>query len=450
LETDSKGAIQSVDRAFENVLGWPEELLLGQGVSEVISFGESSGSWNSEEVVAEVLRKGIAVALPPGTYLRAADGTLRAVEGLIAPDRDCSRALFVLRCRELETTSQDSLSRYWALADFVLETCGAGYLVLDRDLKVVRASSNFFERIGFEPEAVIGRSVLDFPGGLFRQEAVLARLREGFVQKTPLESCPVSTTLGKLGDRSFEIAARPLGTGDPPLGLLVVLRDVSHRKRLEQERHEAMVNLERVVEAAPLIFWMCDSSGLIQTSVGGGLKSLGLEPRALVGTHFEEHLAQQPERERLLTAFQEALQGVPQVFDTHYRGRFYRSHFFPHRDAAGNIVGVVGTCLDLTETETLEGALTEAKRNLNAVLHLLPSEIMWLDQEGNVTDVSGPASALLGRSREDILGVPFDGFLSVPSQAVFRELWARQVTGDGLTAELEVKRPDGSTRGVLL
>ena len=67
------------------------------------------------------------------------------------------------------------------------------------------------------------------------------------------------------------------------IGVLGIGRDITQRKKSEQEliRNEALIRT--AVENLPIIFYLIDKDGIFNLSIGAGLKGLGLLPNQVVG-----------------------------------------------------------------------------------------------------------------------------------------------------------------------
>ena len=132
------------------------------------------------------------------------------------------------------------------------------------------------------------------------------------------------------------------------------MRDISKRKRAEQALHESRTLLDAVVNSAPLVLWAVDSEGTVTLSEGRGLDDLGLQAGEMVGRPISDFATARDNVARALAGeeFAEVIELGDKVFQTFYR---------PLRHPNGDIEGVMGVDVDITELKRAETALVAAK-----------------------------------------------------------------------------------------
>ncbi len=453
IELDCEGRVVGLNPAAEWLTGSFVSEVRGKPVQELLPLPSTPDSWQWDEVVARVLRENSTILFPRDFTLLARDGTPRLVAGTVAPrvgeDRSPQGVLLFLWDQTALSPRGQRSSEFRGLADSVLDSMKSGLLILTSELRIARANHAFCQIFGVELEEIVGRTVWDLPGELFRQEQVRMFLQNALEKRVEVNNVPVSSPLEDGSLRVFELTIRVFKAEGFRAGVLILLQDVTVERQLEHECRTSAEALVRVAEAAPLIFWACDEHGVIQTSLGGGLKALGFQPGELVGKRLEPLLVGEAEADRVLTAFRQGLSGITQSLEVHYRGQFYHSQIFPNRDASGKVVGVWGVSLDLTQHRTLETALRIAEQNFRALFELLPCGAVRLDPEARILDCSSTMVEMMGQSREALVGARFEEQLSPESRATLRAAWAEPGNRSGFATELELVRADGSKRDAL-
>ncbi len=112
--------------------------------------------------------------------------------------------------------------------------------------------------------------------------------------------------------------------------------------------------LRTVVTNAPIVLWASDREGKFTLSEGKGLEPQGLKPGELVGQSVFELYRDVPpipaDNRRALNgeSFTATVEVAGLVFDTHYS---------PMRDASGQVIGVTGVSIDITERKRAEEKL---------------------------------------------------------------------------------------------
>jgi diguanylate cyclase (GGDEF)-like protein/PAS domain S-box-containing protein len=114
ITTDRLGAVLQLNRAAEELLGWPREAAAGKPIEEVLRLMSEKTGEALENHVAQCLSTGRAVAIPADTLLVARDGRHIAVTDSLAPiyahDGTVLGTVFVLHDVSHERQLQRELS----------------------------------------------------------------------------------------------------------------------------------------------------------------------------------------------------------------------------------------------------------------------------------------------------------------------------------------------------
>lgn len=118
----------------------------------------------------------------------------------------------------------------------------------------------------------------------------------------------------------------------------------------------------------------------------------------------------------------------------------------PHRNAHGDIVGVIAIVRDATERKRSESALKERERQFRAVFEGAGDALLIFDDDSRFVDVNAAACELYGRSREKLLGRRMEDLRTAAYE--FKDKWREFLRVGHLRGELRVPRPDGTVRDV--
>ncbi len=120
----------------------------------------------------------------------------------------------------------------------------------------------------------------------------------------------------------------------------------------------------------------------------------------------------------------------------------------PVYDETGELVGLEGVALDVTERKEAEAALRASEERYRSLLQTLQEGIWVVDAQGRTTFVNPRMAEMLGYSADEMQGRPVRDFLEPGSDSGLNPLEARQ---RGNTAfELELVRKDGSQVSTLV
>ena len=172
----------------------------------------------------------------------------------------------------------------------------------------------------------------------------------------------------------------------------------------EAEAHER--RLSAVVDNAPIVLFAVDRRGAFTLRRGRLRSGSGLSGDELIGRSVFEVLQRSDRDPRLADYLRRALAGEEFVGSALIDGRVLETHYTPVRDAAGEVVEVIGVALDITERERAREGLVRSEARLEAIVGSTSDGIVTADREGNVIQFNVGAERMFGRPAADVLGRP--------------------------------------------
>ncbi|MBY0527375.1 MAG: PAS domain S-box protein [Gemmataceae bacterium] len=195
-------------------------------------------------------------------------------------------------------------------------------------------------------------------------------------------------------------------------GGVVVIRDITERKRIEEELRRSRERFELAVRGSQDGLWDWD----LETNV------VYFSPRwkAIIGYQDHEiahHIDEwdrrlhPDERETVLAANHAHIDGETPHYEYEYRLRHkdgsYRwilARGVALRDAHGNAYRMAGSHVDVTERRAAEEALREVEESYRAVQAALPVGILIVDGAGGLRTLNASAERMLGRNGDELRG----------------------------------------------
>ncbi|MHB8836812.1 MAG: PAS domain-containing hybrid sensor histidine kinase/response regulator [Candidatus Methylomirabilia bacterium] len=231
----------------------------------------------------------------------------------------------------------------------------------------------YLELFGFLPGTdLAGKPVLDLiaPGSRDQiQECILRRLRGE----------PVPSTYETRGRRvdgpEFDMevnVSQYQENGEDHT--LVILRDISGRKRNERELAERGAMLEQIMDTASVAIFLVDKSGRIVHANRRMAEMFGCSLEDLVGSEYVDHVdptERETGRRKMLALLASKIPAVD--LDRLYR-RKDDTRFWGHlagrryHDAQGNDLGLIGVITDIDARKRSEEALRENQARLDLAL----------------------------------------------------------------------------------
>jgi PAS domain S-box-containing protein len=168
------------------------------------------------------------------------------------------------------------------------------------------------------------------------------------------------TQIGASGD----LSARVDVPGQDELAFLGVAINgmLEDLEKSQIERHEGRARLAMMIERMPAVLWTTDKELRYTSSMGAGLDSLGVKSGGLTGKTLAEYFETNDAQHPSLNAHWRALAGESLTYELHWQKRIFESHVRPLRGPDGEIIGVIGVALDITDRKQLADQLRQSQK----------------------------------------------------------------------------------------
>ena len=230
---------------------------------------------------------------------------------------------------------------------------------------------------------------------------------------------------------------------------LLSLRDVTTRRKAEQDLRESHALFHRIVEEAGEGFFIYDREGRFLMHNATCLNLLGVAAPSVVGKLVEEvlppQIAQNARNQNELVLATGRRVGYELALDTAEGRRNIQVGKGAYRNHRGETVGVIGVVRDITQRKQAEEQLKKSERHFRALIEKSKDSIVLLSAEGRITYVSPPMEQIFGFARDELVGT--DVFFWIHPEDVqdamqrFQE--ALELPDASLTVEMRSRCKDG-------
>jgi PAS domain S-box-containing protein len=168
------------------------------------------------------------------------------------------------------------------------------------------------------------------------------------------------TQIGASGD----LSARLDVPGQDELAFLGVAINgmLEDLEKSQIERHEGRARLAMMIERMPAVLWTTDKELRYTSSMGAGLDSLGVKSGGLTGKTLAEYFETNDAQHPSINAHWRALAGESLTYELHWQKRIFESHVRSLRGPDGEIIGVIGVALDITDRKQLADQLRQSQK----------------------------------------------------------------------------------------
>jgi PAS domain S-box-containing protein len=270
--------------------------------------------------------------------------------------------------------------------------------------------------LGYEPEELVGHSALEF----FHPEDLEQTRTTRSLMPQHHEPYTVSYRIRRKDGSYiwFETTSRWVREpgADEALEMVAVSRDITDRKRIEEELRESQEALRRseqfhrfAVEAGRIGTWDLDleTDECLVSPKMAQLMGYSREQTSVPGSQWQESIIPE-DRASMAFALAATIENDA-PFDLEFRialkdgrERWLYSRAGASRDASGKALRVHGATIDATERKRTEERLRASEERLQRSIDIETVGVIFFKSDGSITDANDAFLRMSGYSREDL------------------------------------------------
>jgi PAS domain S-box-containing protein len=327
----------------------------------------------------------------------------------------------------------------------IFENANDVILTMGFDGRIISMNKSAERLSGYMRGEALGGSILDIiaPEHRGRTLQVVQDLLAG--KKVPLREVVIQS---KDGQRVYVEANRQLIYKDgEPVGIQVIARDITDRKRAEQELQEEKAFTDAVVKSLPGAFFVIDRQGQL-VRWNQGVESLGYSSQELVGVDADTLMAEEDrplakaKREQAFAEGRAMAEGHVLTRD----GLKIPYLFTAQRAIIGDHEYVIGTGIDITERKRMIEALRENEDRYRDLVEHSHALMSTHDLEGRLLSVNIEAARILGYSTEELLKIKMPDLLPSEFRGQFQDYLVKIRSEGAASGLLVVQTRTGERR----
>ncbi|MBS3773103.1 MAG: PAS domain S-box protein, partial [Candidatus Thermoplasmatota archaeon] len=401
--TDMEGTVIYANSAVERLYGYPPDELAGKPV-----FSLNAASADSGAVQREFMDSGFWSG---EVEQRRKDGsTFPALLSLFTVKNEggkVSSAVASVRDITERKRAQRELEEKEAYLENIINTVADPLFVKDRDHNWILLNDAYCSFMGYSRDELLGRSDYDF---FPDEEADVFWEKDEEVFETGQENVNEEKFTDKQGTTHTVITRKKAYTNEKGEQTLVgTIHDISQRKQMEQELEQLSEEQQILLDSTPaMIFWI-DSHGRFVRVNERLAATMDMTADELAGTSLHDlyPAAQAEKYERDNCEVMESgkpKRNIEEPVDTPEGTRWVSTTKVPYRDADGNVVGVIGFSVDITEQKRAEQQIREQKKLARTLLDATHDVALLADVDGTILAVNEAMAEAMDDDREAIVG----------------------------------------------
>ncbi|MDD5142215.1 MAG: PAS domain S-box protein [Methanoregula sp.] len=281
-------------------------------------------------------------------------------------------------------------------------------IVVHRNGKNVYANPEAVRMIKAKvPGDIIGKDILTFVNPEYHERTVesVRKMAEEGIRFHRQEQGIIAVDGEEL---TVEIAVKPISFQGYP-SVMVLMRDITQRKRTEEALFNSQQMLQTVLDTIPQrVFWKDKNSVFLGCNRQNARDAGFSNPADIVGkTDFDYTSAEIAELYRaddrqVMESGQGWINYEEPLVRPDGSKAWLRTSKVPLRDREGNVVGVLGTYEDITEYKRSQEALRESEERFRNIVETTTEWIWEMDLEGHHTFSNPVITTIIGYSMEEI------------------------------------------------
>jgi PAS domain S-box-containing protein len=254
-------------------------------------------------------------------------------------------------------------------------------------------------------------------------------------------------------------AATIRNNNDRIIGVILTFRDVTDRKRIEEEERAGRKRLRMALTAARMVAWEFDPATRMVVTSNNAAEVFGLPPGAIIKNADQGFaLIHRDDVERHLATMMKAFEECG-AYLSHYRMVRPDSGAIIWLEERGHAVSedphkavrLVGVVMDVTERKQQEIRLKESEERLSAVIEAIP-QVVWTAQTNGEFDFGSRRwYDYTGLTPEQTLGIAWTSAVHPDDRAQTATKWQTALaTSEPTEIEYRLRAADGCYRWQLI
>ncbi len=386
------------------------------------------------------------------------DGTMRWVHERARIERDAAgkpmRMIGVCQDITDRIAAEEARRATEARYRMIVETCQEGVWLVDRTWRTIFVNQRMAEMLGYSPEQMIGRTVLDM---MPEDERKATMLRMSARERGIAEQHECRLQHADGHEIWVLMSTNPVADVQSRFdGALAMVTDISERRKMEESLRKSEAQLRLLFKSLPVPAWVFDSKSLRFLAVNeAAIAKYGYTEQEFLSRTILD-IRPGAERERTLDVIANARRGFQESGGWKHvlaDGRTIDVEVASHDLDFGGMSGRVVLARDVTESLRTAAELAQSEERYRHLFNALPDPAWDWDIVQDRSTFSATWSRLLGHApgSKEAEGATWESLLHPEDRERVLASLRRCTDGseNGYEAEYRLRCQDGSYKWVL-
>ncbi|MFP4655749.1 MAG: PAS domain S-box protein [Methanohalobium sp.] len=382
--------------AYESIIGLKKDEITGKKASEIYGTGEPPYLSTYAKVAETGEQIYFETYFPPlGKYFKIS---------AISPEKGKFVTIFNDNTdyKNLKDEFQRTINEF----NYLFNNMEDALFVGDLEGNILDVNETAVKRLGYTKQEILSMHVKDIDG-LYNENGVKAKLlnlpENG---KQRFESVHVTNNGNKIPVEINSTLIRYRGK----TAVLSVARDITERKNAEILIQRKMQEQRALLSSIPAYVYLKDNELNYLTANDAFCKGIGLSVENIKGKN-DFDLFPENEAEKFRSDDASVIESGKPVYNfeeayTTSKGekKWALTSKVPYFDVEGNVIGIVGSSLDITERKRIYEKLEKSEYEKRVILDSTSEIVVYHDLEGKILWCNKAATKLTGLNGSDLIG----------------------------------------------
>lgn len=195
------------------------------------------------------------------------------------------------------------------------------------------------------------------------------------------------------------------------------IRDISDQQIIIREHFKEQQFRQLILDSIPAMVFVKDTENRLIATNRAFKETTGLKPEVILGKKIEELIENKEQAERYWKDDLEVIQsGLPKrniieklLTDNK---RWFITDKIPYKTLAGEIIGVIGFSIEITDRKNAEDALLASEKKFRLLFDTSPDGVVLSKLDGKIISTNQTFLNMMGYTSKEILNMSFFDFVS--------------------------------------